>query len=87
MISNMGHQYLFILRPISHKIAESAEDFRRRIDILTDDELEYLLGLALIGKEDIRSLEEDDIDSFIDVIAERLSIDKSRELKLYLGIV
>jgi hypothetical protein len=27
--SSAGHNYPFILRPISHKIAESAEDFRR----------------------------------------------------------
>ena len=40
-----GHQFPFILRPVSHKFAESPEDFRERLERLSPDELDYLVGI------------------------------------------
>lgn len=83
--SPQGHQYLFILRPVSHRLAQSGEDFKNRLQRLNDDELEYLVDLALKTQEDIRGLAEDDMYAFMDVIADRLP-KKALQLKDFLGI-
>ncbi|MEL4305941.1 hypothetical protein [Methanococcoides sp. LMO-2] len=86
-MSEMGHPYPFILRPISHKIAEDADDFRERLERLDSEEAEYLAGLAMEGKEDIRSLDEDDVDSFFDMVREKVSEEREKELRIKLGIL
>ena len=86
-MSEMGHQYPFILRPISHKIAEDADDFRERLERLDTEEAEYLAGLAMEGKEDIRSLEDEDIDSFFEIVREKISEKREKELRVKLGIL
>jgi hypothetical protein len=85
-ISKAGHNYPFILRPLSHKIAEDGEDFRNRMNKLDIEEMEYLFQLAMEGKEDIRSLEEDDVDTFLELVEEKLSTEKLKELKAKLGM-
>ncbi len=87
MISPEGHQFMFILRPISHRFAQSSEDFRNRLDRLSKEELEYLVDLAFAGKEDVRSLEEEDRDVFFDMVASKISKERSEELKNQLGIL
>ncbi|MDP2216629.1 MAG: hypothetical protein Q8J68_05015 [Methanolobus sp.] len=84
-MSKMGHSYPFILRPISHKIAQSAEDFRERLERLDATEIDYLVGLAMEEKEDIRSLEEEDVDSFMELVRNKLSPEREKELKAKLG--
>ncbi len=86
-ISQMGHPYPFILRPISHKFAESAADFRERLERLTPDDLNYLVDLALQDKEEIRSLDSEDIDSIMELVAEKVSSERVKELKLHLEMV
>jgi hypothetical protein len=83
--SPQGHQYLFILRPISHRLAQSSEDFKNRLQRLNDDELEYLVDLALKAQEDIRGLAEDDMYAFMEVIADRVP-KKAPRLKEFLGL-
>ncbi len=85
-ISSAGHNYPFILRPISHKIAEDARDFRDRMEKLDTEEMEYLFQLAMESKEDIRSLEEEDVDTFMELVEEKLSTEKMKELKAKLGM-
>ncbi len=85
-MSNAGHNYPFILRPVSHKIAEDGQDFRNRIEKLDTEEMEYLFQLAMEGKEDIRSLEEEDVDTFIEMVEEKLSTEKMKKLKVKLGM-
>ena len=79
--------YPFILRPVSHKIAQSAEDFRDRMERLDAEELDYLVELALENKEDIRSLEPEDIDTIMELVEQKISLQRMKELKLHLGIV
>lgn len=74
-----GHDYKFILVPVSHKIAESSEDFANRVNKLTDYELNYLIELILKGEEDVRSLAEGDFEALIEVIEKRLP-EKAKEL-------
>ncbi|WP_370571924.1 hypothetical protein [Methanomethylovorans sp.] len=86
-ISSGGHNYPFILRPLSHKIAESAEDFRERIERLNAEELDYLVKLALENKEDIRSLEPEDIVTIMELVEQKISAQRMKDLKQHLGIV
>ncbi|HEY9205275.1 MAG TPA: hypothetical protein VIO58_05085 [Candidatus Methanoperedens sp.] len=67
-----GHDFKFILLPVSHRFSDSPEDFAARIGKLTDDELEYLVELILRGDEDVRSLAEGDFDALVKVIEKRL---------------
>ncbi|WP_407354961.1 hypothetical protein [Methanolobus sp. WCC5] len=85
-MSSAGHKYPFILRPLSHKIAQDAADFRNRMERLDPEEMDYLFQLAMEGKEDIRSLEEEDIDTFMELVEEKLSAAKMKELKAKLGM-
>jgi hypothetical protein len=75
-----GHDYKFILLPVSHKLAASPEDFANRVNRLTDGELNYLIDLILRGDEDVRSLAEGDFDALVEVIEKRLP-EKAKELK------
>jgi hypothetical protein len=75
-----GHDYKFILLPVSHKISESPEDFGARINKLTDDELGYIADLILQGEEDSRSLAEGDYDALVEVMEKRLPA-RAAELK------
>ena len=81
----VGHQYPFILRPVSHKFAESPEDFRKRLERLNPEELDYLVGLALEGKEDVQSLDED-LEELVAVVTEKLSPERAKQLKDFVGI-
>ncbi len=87
MNSQMGHPYPFILRPISHKFAESSEDFGDRLNRLDTEELDLLSDLILEGKEEVRSLDPEDVDVLMEIIAEKISSERADELKDYLGIL
>jgi hypothetical protein len=80
-----GHQFPFILRPVSHKFAESSEDFRKRLERLDPEELDYLVELALEGKEDVQSLDED-LEELVAVVAEKLPPERAKQLKHFVGI-
>ena len=86
-MSQMGHPYPYILRPVSHKFAEDEDDFRERLSRLDGEELDYLVTLGLEGKEDISSLEPEDRDSLFELVEEKVSAERAKELKLHLGVV
>ncbi len=67
-----GHDFKFILLPVSHRFSESPEDFAARIGTLTNDELNYLVDMILRGDEDVRSLAEGDFEALVEVIKKRL---------------
>lgn len=85
MSREAGHHFPFILRPVSHKFAESPEDFRARLERLDADELDYLVGLALEGKEDVQSLDED-LEELVAVVAKKVSQERAKQLKDFVGI-
>lgn len=74
-----GHDYKFILLPVSHRFAESSEDFAARVNRLNDEELAYLIDLISKGEEDVHSLEEGDYEAMLEVIEKRLP-GKAKEL-------
>jgi hypothetical protein len=75
-----GHDYKFILLPVSHKLSESPQDFANRANRLTDEELVYLIDLILHGEEDVRSLADGDYDALVEMIEKRLP-EKAKDLK------
>ena len=75
-----GHDFKFILVPVSHRVSESPEDFAARFTRLDDEELTYIVDLILRGEEDVRSLAEGDYDAFIEIIEKRMP-EKAKELK------
>jgi len=75
-----GHDFKFILLPVSHRISESPEDFAARINKLTDDELGYIADLIMQGEEDSHSLAEGDYEALVEIMEKRLP-DKAAELK------
>jgi len=85
--SGAGHSFPFILRPISHRFAESGEDFRERLSRLDTEEIKYLADLVLQNQEEITSLDEEDMESFLELVEEKVSFEKKREITHHLGIV
>ena len=85
--SGAGHHFPFILRPVSHRFAESGEDFRERLSRLDNEEIEYLADLVLQNQVEITNLDEEDTESFLELVEEKISFDKKREITRHLGIV
>jgi hypothetical protein len=75
-----GHDFKFILLPVSHRISASPEDFAARMNKLTDEELGYIADRILLGEEDSRSLAEGDFDALVELMEKRLP-DKAAGLK------
>jgi len=67
-----GHDFKFILVPVSHRVSASPEDFAARFAKLTDEELTYIIDLILRGEEDVRSLAEGDYEALLEIIEKRL---------------
>ncbi len=74
-----GHDFKFILLPVSHKFSESPEDFANRVNRLNDEELGYLVDLILSGEEDVRPLAEGDSDALFELIGKRFP-EKAKQL-------
>lgn len=87
IISDYGHEFPFILRPISHKFSKDGNDFKRRISLLSKEELNYIVELILCDKEELCSLEEEDIFSFLDIVEKKLSLEKKNKIKDHLSIL
>ncbi len=74
-----GHDFKFVLVPVSHRVSESPEDFASRFSKLNDEELAYIADLILRGEEDVHSLAEGDFDALLEVIKKRLP-EKAKDL-------
>ncbi|WNY26629.1 hypothetical protein [Methanolapillus ohkumae] len=85
--SGAGHDFPFILRPISHRFAQDADDFRERLYLLDPEEVNYLADMVLADKEEVMSLDDDDRDSFLQLVADKVSPEKRKEIVRHLGIV
>ncbi|HLB71850.1 MAG TPA: hypothetical protein VJJ51_12475 [Candidatus Methanoperedens sp.] len=66
-----GHDFKFILLPVSHKFSESSEDFANRVNRLNDEELTYIVDLIIRGEEEMKSLAEGDSDALLELIEKR----------------
>jgi hypothetical protein len=78
--SGSGQQFHSILPPVSNHFSADEHDFAERIRRLTDDELKYISGLILSGEESLGCLPEEDLESLLALITERLSKDETKKV-------
>jgi hypothetical protein len=78
--SGSGHQFHSILPPVSNHFSADGHDFAERIKRLTDDELRYISDLIMSGEESLGCLPEEDLDSLLALITERLSRDDAKKV-------
>ncbi len=82
-----GHDFPYILRPLSHRFSKDGDDFKNRISKLTKEELNYISDLILSNKEDLLGLEEEDIYSLLDIIEKKISTDKKKLILNHIGLL
>ncbi len=71
--SGSGHPFHSILPPVSNHFSEDENDFAERISRLSDEELTYIAGMIEKGEESMGCLPEEDVDSLVKLIHDRLS--------------
>lgn len=74
------HMFRSILPPVSNHYATDAKDFADRIGRLSDDDLRYLTGLIYSGEESLGCIAEEDLDSFILLVKERISPEEAKKV-------
>ena len=78
--------YRSILPPVSNRYASSDDDFKERLTRLTVQELEYIVNLIFDGMECLNCVRESHIGILLQIVSERLSKERSDELKELCGI-
>jgi hypothetical protein len=71
--SGSGHMFHSILPPVSNHFAEDGEDFIRRINGLSEEELTYITDMIIKGEESMGCLPVEDIEALVHLIHDRLS--------------
>jgi hypothetical protein len=82
-----GRIYRSILPPISKHYSTSKDDFKARIEKLTDEELEYLLCLAENGEESLTCIVPEHKDEFISLVMKRKSKERADKLKKFIAFL
>jgi hypothetical protein len=82
-----NRKYRSILPPISMHYARDREDFRQRIERLTDQELDYLLCLAENGEESLTCIRPEHKDEFIDMVGKRVSPERAGKLQKFIDLI
>ncbi|MDW7732751.1 MAG: hypothetical protein SCH66_10035 [Methanolobus sp.] len=72
--------YRSILPPLSNHFATDAEDFTRRISVLDDNELIYLISLIKSGEESLGCVQPHYMEVFLDLIENRLGTETAQEI-------
>lgn len=72
LCSGSGMAYRSILPPLANHYAKDAQDFLRRIKLLSRYDLEYLVRLILSGEESLGCVPFEYIELFIQNVSERL---------------
>jgi len=82
--SESGHMFRSILPPVSNHFSADGKDFAARIARLSSEELQYIADRIIAGEESLGCLPEEDLDSFIGLVKERISPDLAKKiLKAY----
>jgi hypothetical protein len=71
--SGSGHMFHSILPPVSNHFSEDSEDFIRRINRLSDEDLTYITDMIIKGEESMGCLPLEDIESLVHLVQERIS--------------
>jgi len=75
-----GHEFRSVFPPVSLHFSRSKEDFRKRLLLLSDDELGYLVDLIFKGMESLRCVKKEHVDALIEVVEKKISKVKAAEL-------
>ncbi len=75
-----GHMFQSILPPVSNHFAADGKDFAERISRLNNDEVQYLADLVFSGEESLGCIAEEDLDSFILLVKERISPEAAKKV-------
>ncbi|HPD74984.1 MAG TPA: hypothetical protein PKZ65_02900 [Methanoregulaceae archaeon] len=78
--SGSGHMFRSILPPVSNHFSEDGKDFAHRISRLSDEELQYIADMIVAGEESLGCLPEEDLDSVIGLVKDRLSPDLAKKI-------
>ncbi len=82
-----NRKYRSILPPVSMHYAKSKEDFRQRVERLTDEELDYLLCLTENGEESLTCIRPEHKEEFIDMVGKRVSPERARKLQKFIDFL
>ena len=82
-----NRKYRSILPPVSMHYAKSREDFRERIEKLTDEEVDYLICLAENGEESLTCIRPEHKDEFIDMVGKRVSKERAKKLQKFIDFL
>jgi hypothetical protein len=80
-------KYRSVLPPVSKFYAKSDGDFKIRVNKLSESELEYLVDLIFKGDECLRCIRDTHVGILLQIVSDRLSSSKSRDLKELYEIV
>jgi len=78
--SGSGHAFLSILPPVANHFSASEDDFSERLGHLTDNDLGYLVGLILDGRESLGCVPIEFIGIFLRRVAERFGNKLAEEI-------
>jgi hypothetical protein len=81
LCSGSGMTYRSILPPLANHYAKDADDFRKRINLLSRYDLEYLVRLILSGEESLGCVPFEYVSIFIDNVSEKLGEDLAAQVK------
>jgi hypothetical protein len=75
-----GHEFRSVIPPVSQHVSTSPGDFRKRLMMLSDDDLNYLINLIFEGMESLHCVKKEHADALIEVVGSRISKVKAAEL-------
>lgn len=81
LCSGSGVNYRSILPPLANHYSKDADDFLRRIKLLSIYELEYLVRLIFFGEESLGCVPFEYITLFVENVSERLGEDIAAKVK------
>ncbi|MGB3907423.1 MAG: hypothetical protein WBL02_03205 [Methanomethylovorans sp.] len=74
-----GASYRSILPPLANHFASDEHDFRKRLEKLSTEDLQYLLSLTKNGDESLNCVPPRYLLIFIDLVNERLKLSLTKE--------
>lgn len=78
--SGSGMAFRSILPPLANHLSSDENDFRKRLDSLSDQDLSYLLDLIRDGSESVGCIPPLYARNFIEMVGERFGFDTASEM-------
>ncbi len=78
-----GHAFQSILPPVSNHFATDERDFEERLRRLSTGDLQYLVDHILDGSESLGCVQEEDVETLITLVGERISHEAAQSVFSY----